>query len=237
MSNTVLDPKVRNFLIEASHKAILSEEGKDGYEYLKNRGIRDETIKSWNLGFCPSHVQNLFFNNRIIIPQYDPYDNIEIVSARKITNEKPTWWNEKFEKGRHLFGLNKAKRSIHKCNMAIIVEGQFDVISMHQAGVDMTVGVCGSGFSEYHLNLLARYCNRIVLAFDIDENGSGQKANTRAFEMLKNNDFYIYRWFLPKSSDPDEYVRKIGGKRCMAQIKEVIKKYKFKNKNGLQYKF
>jgi DNA primase len=108
---------------------------------------------------------------------------------------------------------------------------------MHQAGLSMTVGVCGSAFSEYHLNLLARYCNRIVLAFDIDDNEAGQKATNKAFQLLKNNDFYIYRWFLPKGSDPDSYVRKIGGRRCMMQVKEVMKKYKFKNKNGLQYKF
>jgi DNA primase len=224
--------------VKTAHKTIFEEEGEDGYEYLKGRGIKDETIKSWNLGYCPSHVKNFFFNDRIIIPQYDPYDNLEIVSARKISNEKPTWWNEKFEKSKHLFGLHKAKKHINNHNLAIIVEGQFDVIAMHQSGIPMTVGVCGSAFGEFHLSLLTRYCNRFVLAFDIDDNESGQKASNKAFELLKNNDCHIYRWYLPKGTDPDSYVRRVGGKRCSSQISNIIKKYKFKDrKSGLGYKF
>jgi DNA primase len=238
MSNTVLEPSVRDFLVKTAHKTIFEEEGKDGYEYLKGRGIRDETINDWGLGYCPSHVKNFFFNDRIIIPQRDPYGNLQIVSARKITNEKPTWWNERFEKSKHLFGLDKAKEHINKHNLAIIVEGQFDVVAMHQAGLPMAVGVCGSNFSEYHLALLTRYCNRIVLAFDIDENEAGQTATSKAFAMLRNNDFYIYRWYLPSGTDPDSYVRRVGGKKCSSQIKNVINKVKFKhNKSGLSFKF
>ena len=234
-----LDPETRQFLVDQGHAQIFLDGGEDGLKYLRNRGISEKSIKRWNLGFCPSTVNDLIFSNRVVVPYYDTYDKLVAVSVRRITSEKPTWWNERFTKSNYLFGLNKAKESIFKNNLAIITEGQFDVISTHQRGLNMTVGLCGSSLDEAQITLLSRYCNRFVLAFDVDDNAnqSGQKASAKAFEMLKDRNIYLYRWFLPKGYDPDEYVRMVGGKRCINQIKEILKKYSFKDRRNLGQKY
>jgi len=234
-----LTPEVRNFLVDQGHKQIFIDGGRKGLKYLHGRGVSTASIKKWKLGFCPDVVNDFMFKNRVVVPYYNAYDDLIAVSVRKIVDEKPTWWNEKFTKSDHFFGLNHAKKSIFKNNLAIIVEGQFDVISCHQRGLDMTVGLCGSALSEHQITLLSRYCNRIVLAFDVDDNAnqSGQKASEKTFEALKNRNMYIYRWFLPKGYDPDEYVRKVGGKLCKKQIKQVLDKYTFKDKRNFGQKY
>ena len=103
-----LDSETRNFLVNQGHCQILAEGGKDGYDYLVNRGVTINSMKDWNLGFCPPTVNDPIFSNRIIVPYYDHYNDLTAVSVRKLTNEKPTWWNEKFTKSNYLFGLNKA---------------------------------------------------------------------------------------------------------------------------------
>jgi len=232
MSVSELTYEYRNNLVDRAHECIFSDDGKRGYDYLINRGIKEKTIKEWKLGYCPDSVRHIIFNDRIIIPYLDHHSYLRAVAARKVENEKPVWWNEKFDKSNYLFGLSKAKESIFRYNFAIVMEGQFDVISCHQSGLKMSVGVCGKAFTQRHTTLLSRYCNRIVLAYDVDENNSGQTASQKAFEFLKDKDFHIFKWHLPRTKDPDEYVRDKGGKHCMEEIKQILDKYKFKSRKN-----
>jgi DNA primase len=238
MSLSSLSTDMRQYITDIAHEEILNpNEGSRGFDYLKNRGIDKQTIIDWKLGYCPDHVKDLTFNDRILVPYHDPYGELLAVSVRKIEDDKPVWWNESFDKGKYLFGLDKAKRSIFDHNLAIIVEGQFDVISMHNHGLDMTVGLCGSSLDENQLTLLSRYCNRIILAFDVDENQTGQKASKKTFEFLKFRNLYIYKWIFPKGMDPDEYVRAYGAKKCKSDIRHIIKKFTLRDKKGLNEKY
>lgn len=237
MSLSVLSEKVRNLLVSNAHLQLSTEEGNRGLEYLHNRGINASSIDEWNLGYCPSMVQDLIFNDRIIVPYYDQYDKLVAVSGRKVENEKPVWWNEKFEKKNYLFGLSKAKEHIFKHNLAIVMEGQFDVIAFHQRDLKIAVAVCGSSLDERQITLLSRYCNRIMIAFDVDENQAGQEASKKAFENMKGMNMYLYRWFFPKGIDPDDYIRSHGKKHCVMEIKSILEKYSYKDRYSMNRKY
>lgn len=237
MALSVLTDDVRDSLVCNANLQLSTDEGSRGVEYLHNRGVNSKSIEEWNLGYCPSFVKDLIFNDRIIVPYYDHYGRLIAVSARKIEDQKPVWWNEKFSKKKYLFGLNHAKEHIFKHNLAIVVEGQFDVVAFHQRGLKMVVGVCGSTFDQQQLTLLSRYCNRIMIAFDVDQNKAGQEASKKAFEMLKGMNMYLYRWFFPQGVDPDLHIRSRGKKACVKEIKDIINKYSFKEKGGFHREY
>ena len=83
-----------------------------------------------------------------------------------------------FNKGRFIFGLAQAKEAIRKSNFVVIVEGNMDVISSHQAGVKEAVATSGTAMTENHLKILSRLTPDIRLAYDGDE--AGVKAAERA---------------------------------------------------------
>jgi len=233
MNELELSDEERKTLCQLSHAQIKEPEGKLGLEYLENRGISKRTIVEWELGYCPPDAPLYHYQNKIVIPYKDVYGKTIAVATRKLTNDKPVWWNESFNKGYHLFGLHQARKEIYKKNLAILVEGYFDVISLHQHGIKMAVGSC-SGASQFEQwCLLSRYCDRIVLMFDRDENRSGQKGIKKAFDDFKGNPMKIYPCYLPMGTDPDEFVRKNGKKDMIARIRKAVEEKK--QRKGLFY--
>lgn len=87
-----------------------------------------------------------------------------------------------FDKGRVLFGLDRARRAIRQHDFAIVVEGNFDCIASHQAGVENAVATCGTAFTADHAQLLRRFTENVALAFDDDE--GGRSAARRALALL-----------------------------------------------------
>lgn len=237
MSLSVLTEEVRDSLVSNAHLQLSTDDGIRGLEYLNNRGVNNSSINDWNLGYCPNFVKDLIFNDRIVVPYLDQNGKLVAVSARKIGDEKPVWWNERFEKKHYLFGLDKAKEHIFRYNLAIVMEGQFDVIAFHQRHLKMVVGVCGSSIDERQITLLSRYCNRIVIAFDVDKNKAGQVASKKAFDNMKGMNMYLYRWFFPESIDPDMYIRQYGKEKCVSDIKYLLEKYSYKDRNAMNRKY
>ena len=88
-----------------------------------------------------------------------------------------------FDKGRLLFGLDKARKAIRAADQAVIVEGYLDVIALHQAGYANAVSPMGTALTEDQLRLLKRYTRRIVLALDAD--AAGDKATLRGLEVAR----------------------------------------------------
>lgn len=232
MSLSVLTDQVRDTLVRNANKQLATDEGARGLKYLRNRGVNSKSIDEWTLGYCPDSVRDLIFHDRIIVPYLNQYGKLIAVSARKVKEQKPVWWNERFEKKSHLFGLDKAKRHILKHNLVLVMEGQFDVIAFHQRGLKIAVGVCGSTLDEKQIILLSRYCNRIMIAFDVDKNKAGQEASRKAFDKMKGMNMYLYRWFFPSGVDPDLYIRTYGKRDCIDQIKSIIDKYSYKERGG-----
>ena len=119
-----------------------------------------------------------FNTNRLIMPIYDVHGRPVAISGRVLCNEEdriklgaPKYDNTVYSKTSCLYGLNLAKSTIRAKGAALVVEGQFDVISAVQAGTENVVGSSGAFFSMRQQALLARYCHRIYLGLDQDEAG------------------------------------------------------------------
>lgn len=129
------------------------------------------------------------FRNRIMIPIRDENGRMAGFGARVVDpNDIPKFLNSPetaiFNKGRLLYGLDRARKPIRAADQAVIVEGYLDVIALHQAGYENVVSPMGTALTEDQLRLLKRFTRRIVLALDPDT--AGQKAVLRGLEAARS---------------------------------------------------
>ncbi len=129
-----------------------------------------------------------------------------------------------YKKSENLFAMNYAKN--HCDERVILVEGNMDVISLHQAGFENTVAALGTAFTDEQAKLLSRYTKEIVLIMDSD--AAGQKAVRRASEILQNTGLDIRVVVLPDGKDPDEYIKKHGAARFKALLEGAASEIEYK---------
>ena len=150
------------------------------------------------------------FRNRLVFPVIDVSGRVIGFSGRAIGDNTPKYLNSRdtpvFSKGHNLFGLNLAKKS--KTGYIILVEGNVDVVSLHQAGFDSAVASLGTSLTDEQARLLSRYTDQIILAYDSD--GAGLKASQRGIRILEklNVRVKVLRW--DGAKDPDEYIKLKG---------------------------
>ncbi len=128
------------------------------------------------------------FRNRIMIPIRDEQGRMAGFGARALEAEdQPKFLNSPetplFSKGRLLYGLDRARKAIRAADQAVIVEGYFDVMALHQAGFENVVSPMGTALTGDQLRLLKRFTRRLVLALDPDV--AGQKAVLRGLEAAR----------------------------------------------------
>lgn len=129
-----------------------------------------------------------------------------------------------YKKSENLFGMNFAKN--HCDEQIILVEGNMDVITLHQAGFENAVAALGTSFTDDQAKLLSRYTKEIVLIMDSD--AAGQKAARRAGEILQNTGLEIRVVVLPDGKDPDEYIKKQGAARFSALLDGAVSEIEYK---------
>jgi DNA primase len=186
--------------------------------YLVKKDYKiDELIKTGSFGknqYKPGQIYDRF-SERLIFPQIDFRDRVVGFSGRILPNNKnqnlAKYINspetEIYHKSQMFFGLNLARESIKKNNLAIIVEGEFDMISPFQAGIENVVAIKGTALTEEQLQLIRRYTDTLVLGLDSDY--AGNKAMIRSIEVADKMDFEIKVLNLEgKYKDPDEAVNK-----------------------------
>ncbi|MGM0628970.1 MAG: DNA primase [Patescibacteria group bacterium] len=151
------------------------------------------------------------FRDRIVFPIFDASGYIIAFSGRALnpTDKAPKYLNSPdtdiFNKSEVLYGLNKAGRSIRKRGYVIMVEGQFDLIMSHQAGMDNTVALSGTSVTEAHIQRLKRFTDNILLAFDSDDAGMRSAYRASALAMRQGMDVKIAN--LPEGKDPADCIR------------------------------
>ncbi len=154
------------------------------------------------------------FRGRLVFPIKDSRGNIIAFSGRVLKEQKDnpgskyvnTPETSIYHKRESLFGVYTAKEAIKKEGYAILVEGEFDVISPYQYGIENVVAVKGSAITKEQLQLLKRYATRIVFALDAD--ATGIEAVKRGAQEAEGLDFEIEVMSLDSVKDPDEAVRK-----------------------------
>ena len=155
------------------------------------------------------------FRNRIIFPIQDRRGRIIAFGGRVLDGGEPKYLNSPetplFEKGRELYGLTQAQKSIRDAGHALVVEGYMDVVALAQFGVGNAVATLGTATTPHHINALLRHSQRIVFCFDGD--AAGRKAARRALESALEalrDDVTLAFLFLPEQHDPDSFVRAEG---------------------------
>lgn len=194
---------IKNFYIGyASNYGLL--------RFLSRQNINKNVLEL--SGLAGKNLDNSYyeiFRNRIIIPIIN---NNKVIgfTGRSIDQQEPKYLNIKknplFNKKQLLFGLDHAKKYIYKKNLAILVEGQFDVITMHSHGYKNTVGFLGSAININHINLLKRWCNKVILFLDNDK--AGKDAVNKSKKLFLQNNFKIKILYLPLGEDPDSFLMK-----------------------------
>jgi DNA primase len=155
------------------------------------------------------------FRDRLIIPIHDLQGRVIGFGGRSLGDEQPKYLNspetELFDKGKTLFALDKARATIAKQDRAVVVEGYFDVIALHAAGITNAVASLGTALSAAQVKLLLRYTEskQVVLNFDAD--AAGSKAAERAIgevaDLAYQGEVQLRVLNLPAGKDPDEFLK------------------------------
>jgi DNA primase len=230
-------------------KSLSDGSGLSALNYLRSRGITDETSKAFGIGYAPpgwdgfikhaaskgigptilervglvAKKENYYdrFRNRLMVPIKTVSGRIVGFGGRVLPAEDgPKYINSPetdiYKKGKLLFGLAVSKDHIREENYAIVVEGYFDLIALYQYGIKNVVAVSGTGFTPEQTQLLARFCEQIVLLYDSDS--AGIKAAFRACGVLYNAGIEPRLVRLPKGHDPDSFVRENGKDALLTHI-------------------
>jgi DNA primase len=156
------------------------------------------------------------FRERLVFPIRDERGRIIGMGGRILAGDGPKYINSPetrlYQKSRVLYGLYTARKGIQRANRAIVVEGYFDVLSMHQAGFTEAVASCGTALTTEHIERLRRLTNELVLLLDAD--AAGSKAAERSLPLVIDAGLRAWRLQLPNNMDPDDLIRQ-GGSEAM----------------------
>ncbi|MBQ1540325.1 DNA primase [Candidatus Saccharibacteria bacterium] len=175
---------------------------------LEKRGFTERELD--DAGLLNQYKSDLF-KNRMMVPFIDTGGSIIGFTARVLDKSEPKYLNTPetllFNKSRFIFGLYNAKEAIRRSGFVVIVEGNMDVISSHQAGVKEAVATSGTAMTEQHLKTLSKLTSDIRLAYDGD--AAGIKATERAIMLA--GDLGIELTVISNyhgAKDPDELIQK-----------------------------
>ena len=161
-----------------------------------------------------------FFRNRVMFPFFDVSGHVIAFSGRTVASDDKckyvnTGETSLFRKGDHIFGLYQAKRAIARDGFVYLVEGQFDVLTLHRYGVENVVGGSGTAFTEQQVRLIIRFTQSVVMIYDAD--AAGMKAAVKNCELLLKAGATVRCVRLPKGQDPDSF-----GRLCQENTKQKL---------------
>ena len=226
-----------------------------GLAYFHERGLRDETIRTYGLGFspekgspltkaaqeagftekylvnvpdpqdmqksmgtglcCKSERDNRLFDRfsaRVMFPIFSISGQVVGFAGRIMTDRKDVgkYVNSPdsliYSKRNELYGIFQAKNAISKQDMAYLVEGQMDVISMHQAGIENVLCSGGTALTLHHARTIHRFTNNVTILYDGD--AAGIHATLRAIEIFLEENIQVKVMLFPDGDDPDSFSRK-----------------------------
>ena len=181
---------------------------------MKAKGYTEEELKESGLVTVSQKNGNIFdrFRDRLMFPIIDVRGNVIAFGGRIIKNDPNAakYLNSPetpiFNKRKNLFGMNLAKKS--KAGSLILVEGNIDVVTLHQYGFDNAIASLGTSLTEEQATLMTRYAEQVILIYDGDK--AGQNATQRAIPILEKAGLQVKVLQLKDAKDPDEYLKKFG---------------------------
>ena len=233
-----------------------SEEGQTiGMAYFKERGLRENTIERFELGYSIDKMNYFtkiavgkqydleylktlgltskngydFYRGRVIFPIHSVNGKVIGFGARTLKKDKKTakYFNSPenpiYSKGKVLYGLYQAKKSIAKEDECFLVEGYTDVISMSQAGIENVVASSGTALTEGQIRLIKRFTSNITMLYDGD--AAGMKAAFRGIDLILAQDMNVKVVQLPDGEDPDSFAQAKGAEGFRAFITDEKKDF------------
>jgi DNA primase len=214
--------------------------------YLKNRGVDKELQQKWRLGCAPDAWRELSekfpqeklsklgliktnengktydtFRNRIVFPISDPQGKYIAMSGRAMGDDEPKYLNSPetflFNKSKTLHGYAEAKTTMRKLDYAVVVEGQFDLLLCHKAGLLNTVATSGTAITLDHIKLIKRSTDNLL--FIMDSDNAGQKSLYKASILGIAEGCSIKTVTLPEGKDPADIVTTDGKEALINLVK------------------
>jgi len=185
------------------------DDGEAAVRFLMKKGFSKKELSEAGL---TNRFGGDIFRGRMTVPLMDPSGQVIGFTGRILTDDPkaPKYLNTTqtlvYDKSRHVFGLSQAKESIRKEEFSVIVEGNLDVVSSHQAGIKNVVASAGTALTEWHLKSLARLSHDVRLSFDADK--AGLAATERAIPIAGQVGVELSIISLPEGAkDPDELIQ------------------------------
>jgi len=194
-------------------------------KFARARGFSEEELSQSGLCGRSEDKGHLYerFRGRIMIPIHNDYGEVVGFSGRILdaTASTAKYVNSPetpiFVKGKLLFGLHKTKRALIAANEAVVCEGQFDLITAFERGVQNVVAPQGTAFTPHQAGMLKRFVATVVLCFDSD--AAGEKAVERSLPALFGHSLAVRVLELPKGEDPDSVIRRAGGDSFLERVR------------------
>ena len=213
-------PKARDYLqARGMTPAFILESGlgcaPDAWEglmnHLKGLGFSGELLEQAGLVSRSERGSYLdFLRDRLVIPIFDARGRVIAFGGRAFGDAKPKYLNTRetalFQKGSVLFGFHRAKGQLR--DGALVVEGYFDVLQLHQQGIHQAVAPLGTALTEAHLQLVGRFTKRLILCFDGD--AAGLRAMEKSLKLALPMGFDVRLLLLPQGEDPDTWCMALG---------------------------
>ncbi len=213
-------------------------------EFLKKKGYTEEEINQAGLTVSKERGTGYYdrFRNRLMFPIQNLQGKVVGFTARLLDPEAKeakyvnTPQTKIYNKSEILYGLDKAKRSIQEADLAVVVEGNMDVITSHKAGVRNVIASSGTALTNEQVSFIKRYTQNIAFAFDAD--AAGQVAAKRGIDMAMTHGLNVSMIILKDAKDPDDLINKDAElwKRAIADRVDVMTYYfdQAKEKYNLQ---
>ncbi len=181
---------------------------------LNKNGFSQSEIAASGLVIARSNNTGFYdrFRGRVMFPITDVRKRVVGFGGRVLGEGMPKYLNSPdtalFKKGQTLFALDHAREAMARTKTVIVVEGYFDAIALHQAGLTHTVATLGTALTAEHVHVLRRFVSKVVLLFDPD--AAGVRAALRGLDLFVNSGLGVKVVTLPIGKDPDTYVRENG---------------------------
>lgn len=219
------------------HQMLSADEAAAARQVIEKRNVTGPFVKRFGLGYAPASglmnylrlkepvASGLFvkndrgdvyerFRRRLMFPIWNERGKVIGFGGRALLPDaQPKYLNSAesplYSKSHVLYALHFARDAAQKAGRLVVVEGYFDCLSLHQAGIENVVASCGTALTHQQVAIMARYVPEIVMNYDPDS--AGQNAMRRSIDLLLAKGLRVRILKLAGGLDPDDYVRKEGG--------------------------
>lgn len=243
---------VSEFACKFFNSSLASGEGRNvGYAYFRSRGIDDESIGRFSLGWAPGGRDTFVsaalaagykeeylvaaglavrqedgsltdkFRERVMFPIHSVSGRVIAFSGRTLRSDNPAKYvnspeTEIYVKSRNLLGIYFAKSEISRLDKCILVEGNIDMVMMHQLGIRNVVASCGTSLTVEQIRLIHKFTDNITIMYDGDS--AGIHAALRGIGMILAEGMNVKIVLLPDGDDPDSFSRK----HSLSEVEDFI---------------